>query len=95
MFRGGSTVSGNADDHDLMDYVARHSPRPEADVDTVERLLEEAPPAEAEEEVQKLVGGFRGGGGAATGKRSAPVEESPPGIPATPPGPAEDSTAER
>ncbi len=71
-------------DDDLVDYVARYSPRPEVDVDNVERLLEEAPPAEAEEEVQKLVGGFRSGGGAATGMRSAPVEEPPPDIAETP-----------
>ena len=88
-------MSSNVDDDDLVDYVARHSPRPEADVDTVERLLEEAPPAEAEEEVGKLVDGLRGGGGAATGKRSAPVEEPPPGIPETPPPPGEDSPMDR
>jgi hypothetical protein len=82
-------------DDDLVDYVARHSPRPEVDVDNVERLLEEAPPAEAEEEVQKLVGGFRSGGGAATGRRSAPVEEPPPDIPETPSTAGEDTTVDR
>jgi predicted TIM-barrel fold metal-dependent hydrolase len=92
----GDTVSDNDDDDDdLVGYVARHSPRPEADVDTVERLLEEAPPAEAEEEVQKMVDGFRSGGGAATGKRSAPVDEPPPGLPGTSPTPGEETPPER
>jgi hypothetical protein len=66
------------DDGELIDYVARHAPRPEADVDNVERLLEEAPPAEAADEVHKMVEGFRSGAGAATGKRSVPVAEPPP-----------------
>jgi hypothetical protein len=86
-------VSDNSDD-DLVDYVARHSPRPEADVDTVERLLEDAPPAEAEQEIQKMVDGFRSGAGAATGKRSAPVDEPPPGIPGTSPTPGQETPRE-
>jgi hypothetical protein len=87
-------VSGTSDD-DLVDYVARHSPRPEADVDAVERLLEEAPPAEAEEEVRKMVDGFRSGGGAATGKRSNPVDEPPPDLPGTSPTLSEETRQER
>ena len=76
----GHTFGMTSEDFDdpIIDYVARHSPRPEADVDNLERLLEEAPPAEVDEEVEKMVDGFRGGGGAATGKRSFPVEEPPP-----------------
>jgi hypothetical protein len=63
---------------DLQEYVDRHSPRPEVDADIAERQLAEAPPAEAAEELKKMVDGFRGGGGAATGKRSFPVPEEPP-----------------
>jgi hypothetical protein len=87
-------VSTNADE-ELVGYVARHSPRAEADVDTAERLLEEAPPAEAAEQIEKMVDGFRGGGGAATGKRSAPVDEPPPGIIAAPPTPDQELSPER
>ena len=87
-------MSSNVDD-ELVDYVARHSPRAAADVEAVERLLEEAPPAEAAEEVEKMVDGFRSGGGAATGKRSAPVEEPPPGLPRTSPTPGEEAPRER
>ncbi len=63
---------------DIRDYVKKHSPRPAVDVDIADRLLAEAPPAEAADELKKMVGGFESGGGAASGKRSFPVPGEPP-----------------
>jgi hypothetical protein len=65
-------------EEDLREYVEQHSPRPDVDADVLDRYLEEGPPAAAADEVGKMVGGFEGGGGAATGKRSEPVPEPPP-----------------
>jgi hypothetical protein len=63
---------------EILDYVEKNSPRPSVDADVAERLLEEAPPAEAAEELDKMVDGFRSGGGAATGRRNEPVADEPP-----------------
>ena len=63
---------------DIVDYVEKNSPRPSVDADTAERLLEEAPPADAAEELEKMVGGFRSGAGAASGRNSLPAAEDPP-----------------
>jgi hypothetical protein len=71
-------MDGDACRKDVRKYVEEHSPRPTVDGDEVDRYLEEAPPAEAADEVRRMVEGFRGGGGAATGKRSEPVPEPPP-----------------
>lgn len=63
---------------DIRDYVERNSPRPSVDGDVVDRLLEEAPPAAAAEEIEKMVGGFESGAGAATGRRNEPSDEDAP-----------------
>ena len=63
---------------EIQDYVERNSPRPSVDGDVVERLLEQAPPAEAAEEIDNMIGGFRSGGGAATGRRNQPAADDPP-----------------
>jgi hypothetical protein len=63
---------------EIRDYVERTSPRPSVDGDVVDRLLEDAPPAEAVEEIEKMVGGFQSGAGAATGRRNEPAPEEPP-----------------
>jgi hypothetical protein len=63
---------------EIRDYVEKNSPRPSVDVDIVDRLLEEAPPAEATEEIDKMMDGFQSGSGAATGRRNSPAAEDPP-----------------
>jgi len=63
---------------EILDYVEKNSPRPSVDVDIAERLLEEAPPAEAAEELDKMVEGFHSGAGAATGRRNEPAAGDPP-----------------
>jgi hypothetical protein len=63
---------------EIRDYVEKNSPRPAVDADVADRLLEEAPPAEAAEELGKMVGGFRSGAGAASGRNSLPAAEDPP-----------------
>lgn len=63
---------------DIRDYVERNSPRPSVDVDVVDRLLEEAPPETAATEIDRMVGGFRSGAGAATGRRNEPAADDPP-----------------
>jgi len=63
---------------DIRDYVERNSPRPSVDGDVVDRLLKEAPPAAAAEEIEKMVGGFESGAGAATGRRNEPADEDAP-----------------
>ena len=63
---------------EILDYVEKNSPRPSVDVDVAERLLSEAPPAEAAEELDKMVEGFRSGAGAATGRRNEPAAGEPP-----------------
>jgi len=83
--------SGNEDLRDalddrgeeILDYVEKNSPRPSVDGDVAERLLSEAPPAQAAEELDKMVEGFRSGSGAATGRRNEPAAGDPPteGIP--------------
>jgi hypothetical protein len=63
---------------EILDYVEKNSPRPSVDTDVAERLLEEAPPAEAAEELEKMVDGFQSGAGAATGRRNEPAAGEPP-----------------
>ena len=63
---------------EIREYVERNSPRPSVDGDVVDRLLEDAPPAEAAEEIEKMVGGFESGAGAATGRRNEPADEESP-----------------
>ena len=63
---------------EIREYVERNSTRPSVDGDVVDRILEEVPPAEAAEEIEKMVGGFRSGGGAATGRRNEPAVDDPP-----------------
>jgi hypothetical protein len=63
---------------EILDYVEKNSPRPSVDRDVAERLLNDAPPAEAAEELDKMVEGFQSGAGAATGRRSNPALEEPP-----------------
>ena len=63
---------------EIRDYVERNSPRPSVDGDVVDRLLDEAPPAVAAEEIEKMVGGFQSGAGAATGRRNEPAADDPP-----------------
>jgi len=43
-----------------------------------ERLLTEAPPAEAAAELEKMIDGFQSGAGAATGRRTEPAATDPP-----------------
>ena len=63
---------------EILDYVEKNSPRPSVDGDVAERLLTEAPPAEAVEELDKMVEGFQSGAGAATGRRNEPAAGEPP-----------------
>ena len=63
---------------EIQTYVDRNSPRPSVDGDVVDRMLEEAPPAVAVEEIEKMVGGFQSGAGAATGRRNEPAAEDDP-----------------
>lgn len=63
---------------EILDYVEKNSPRPSVDRDVAERLLSDAPPAEAAEELDKMVEGFQSGAGAATGRRSNPALEEAP-----------------
>ena len=63
---------------EIRDYVEKNSPRPSVDGDVVDRLLEKAPPAEAVEEIDKMIDGFQSGAGAATGRRNAPAADDPP-----------------
>jgi predicted metal-dependent hydrolase len=63
---------------EIQDYVEKNSPRPEVDAENAQRLLDEAPPAQAAEELQKMVDGFRSGAGAASGRNSMPAAEDPP-----------------
>jgi hypothetical protein len=69
-------LDSNADE--IRDYVEKNSPRPSVDADLTDRFLEEAPPAEAAEELQKMVDGFRSGAGAASGRNSLPAADDPP-----------------
>jgi hypothetical protein len=63
---------------DVREYVERNSPRPSVDGDVVDRLLDEAPPATAAAEIDKMVGGFQSGAGAATGRRNEPATDDAP-----------------
>ena len=63
---------------EIRDYVERNSPRPSVDGDVVDRLLNEAPPAVAAEEIEKMVAGFQSGAGAATGRRNEPAVDDDP-----------------
>lgn len=71
---------------EIQDYVEKNSPRPSVDADVADRLLSDAPPAEAAAELDKMVEGFESGAGAATGRRNAPAAGEPPtdDIPADP-----------
>ncbi|MDQ1516108.1 MAG: hypothetical protein QOE80_1938 [Actinomycetota bacterium] len=65
--------------HDeIIDHVEKNSPRPSVDADVAERLLDNAPPAEAAAELEKMVDGFQSGAGAATGRRTEPAPDDPP-----------------
>ena len=76
----GETLDEQLDERkeEILDYVEKNSPRPSVDTDVAERLLDNAPPAEAAEELDKMVGGFRSGAGAATGRRNEPAADDPP-----------------
>ncbi|HEV7862631.1 MAG TPA: hypothetical protein VGR20_08025 [Acidimicrobiia bacterium] len=63
---------------EILDYVEKNSPRPSVDTDVAERLLTEAPPAEAAAELDKMIEGFQSGAGAATGRRTEPAATDPP-----------------
>ena len=63
---------------EIVEYVEKNSPRPSVDGDVAERLLNEAPPAAAIEELDKMIEGFESGAGAATGRRTEPVPGDPP-----------------
>ncbi|MGH9039702.1 MAG: hypothetical protein ACRDZ3_05680 [Acidimicrobiia bacterium] len=63
---------------EIRDFVAKNSGRPSVDAENAERLLEEAPPAQAAEELEKMMDGFKSGAGAASGRNSTPAEEDPP-----------------
>jgi hypothetical protein len=63
---------------EIIDYVEKNSPRPSVDADVAERLLDEATPAEAAAEVEKMVDGFQSGAGAATGRRTEPAQGGSP-----------------
>jgi hypothetical protein len=65
--------------HDeIIDYVEKNSSRPSVDADVAERLLDEATPAEAAAELEKMVDGFESGAGAATGRRTEPAQGDSP-----------------
>jgi hypothetical protein len=78
--RGDENLRDKLDERgdEIRDYVEKHSPRPSVDGDVVDRLIEDAPPAEAAEEIEKMVAGFQSGAGAATGRRNEPAVEEPP-----------------
>lgn len=63
---------------EILDYVEKNSPRPSVDTDVAERLLADAPPAEAAAELDKMAEGFHSGSGAATGRRNEPAAGEPP-----------------
>jgi hypothetical protein len=63
---------------EIIDYVEKNSSRPSVDADVAERLLAEAPPAEAAAELDKMIEGFQSGAGAATGRRTEPAATDPP-----------------
>ena len=63
---------------EILDYVEKNSSRPSVDADVAERLLSEAPPAEAAAELDKMIEGFQSGAGAATGRRTEPATTEPP-----------------
>ena len=63
---------------EITDYVEKNSARPSVDADIAERLLDDAPPAEAAAELEKMVDGFQSGAGAATGRRTEPAPDDPP-----------------
>ena len=63
---------------EILDHVAKNSPRPSVDTDVAERLLTDAPPAEASAEIEKMIDGFQSGAGAATGRRTEPATDEPP-----------------
>ena len=63
---------------EIVDYVEKNSSRPSVDADVAERLLTEAPPAEAAAELDKMIEGFQSGAGAATGRRTEPAATDPP-----------------
>lgn len=64
--------------NEIIDYVEKNSSRPSVDADVAERLLSEAPPAEAAAELDKMIQGFQSGAGAATGRRTEPATTEPP-----------------
>ena len=78
--RGNENLHDKLEAHEdeILDYVEKNSPRPSVDTDIAERLLDTAPPAEAAEEIEKMVGGFEKGAGAATGRRNEPADEPAP-----------------
>lgn len=63
---------------DILDFVEKNSPRPTVDVENAERLLEEAPPDQASEQLHNMMDGFRSGAGAASGRNSLPAAEDAP-----------------
>ena len=63
---------------EILDFVQKNSPRPSVDGENVERLLEEATPGQASDELKKMVKGFRSGAGAASGRNSMPAAEDAP-----------------
>lgn len=63
---------------EIIDYVEKNSPRPSVDRDVTERLLDDAPPAEAAAELDNMIEGFQSGAGAATGRRTEPASEESP-----------------
>lgn len=77
---GGENLRDRIDERaeEILDYVEKNSPRPSVDADVAERLLSEAPPAEAVAELDKMVEGFHSGAGRATGRRNEPAAGDPP-----------------
>lgn len=69
-------IENRADE--ILEYIARYSPRPTVDGEIARRILTEAPPERAAEELQRMIDGFSSGGGAATGPRSMPAAEGSP-----------------
>ncbi len=63
---------------EILDHVEKNSSRPSVDRDVTERLLDDVPPAEAVEELDKMIEGFQSGAGAATGRRTEPATEESP-----------------
>jgi type II secretory pathway component PulK len=72
----GEQLDRKADD--IRDFFEKNSPRPSVDAENADRLLEEAPPARASDELHKMVDGFRSGAGAASGRNSTPAPEDAP-----------------